>query len=128
MLEDSRCSRMVGMRAQPGIAHVAHHLIGGQILGQRTCAVEMCLHADIERIQPALQHSGLVISQIKLGQVTALKQGMRALGSSIHTMALELRARHRNGDELARSLASTHAVERLKRQRSAQPQCIAAKS
>ena len=53
---------------------------------------------------------------------------MRALGSSIHTMALELRARHRSGNELTRSLTGTHAVERLERQRSTQPQRIAAKS
>ena len=47
---------------------------------------------------------------------------MRALGSSIHTMALELRARYRSGDKLARSLAGAHAVERLERQHSTQPQ------
>ena len=128
MLEDSRCNRMVGMRAQPGIAHVAHHLVGGQILGQRTCAVKVSLHASVERVEPALQHSGLVSRQIKLGQATALKQGMRALGSSIHMMAFELRARHRSGNEFARSLAGAHAIERLKRQRSTQPQRIAAKS
>ena len=127
MLEDSRCNSMVGMRALPGIAHVAHHLVGGKILGQRTGAVEMSLHAGIERVQPALQHSGLVISQIKLGQATALKQGMRALGRGIHTMALELRARDRYGNQLARSITGTHAIERLERQHSTQPQRIAAK-
>jgi len=52
---------------------------------------------------------------------------MRALGSSIHRMALELRARHRSGNELARRLTSTHAVERLERQHGTQPQGIAAK-
>ena len=128
MLEDSRCNRMIGMRTQPWIAHVAHHLVGSQILGQCTCAVEVSLHASIERVQPALQHVGLVSSQIKLGQAAALKQGMRALGSCIHTMALELRARHRDGDELARSFAGTHTVECLERQRGTQPQRIAAKS
>lgn len=128
MLEDSRCNRMVGMRAQSGKAHVAHHLVGGQILGQRTCAVEMCLHADIERVQPALQRTGLVSRHIKLDQATALKQGMRALGSSIHMMAFELRARHRSGNEFARSLAGAHAIECFKRQHSTQPQRIAAKS
>ena len=128
MLEDSRCNRMIGMRAQPGIAHVAHHLVGGQILGQRTGAVEMRLHADVERVQPALQHTGLVSSQIKLGQATAHKQGMRALGSGIHTMALELRARHRSGNELARSITGAYTIERLERQHSTQPQRIAAKS
>lgn len=128
MLEDSRCNSMVRMRVQPGIAHVAHHLVGGQILGQRTGAIEMRLHAGIERVQPALQHSGLVRRQIKLGQATALKQGMRALSRGIHTMALELRARHRSGNELARSPTCTHAIERFERQRSTQPQRIAAKS
>ena len=53
---------------------------------------------------------------------------MRARSRGIHTMALELRARHRSGNELARSLTSTHAIERLERQHSAQPQRIAAKS
>ena len=43
-------------------------------------------------------------------------------------MALELRARDRSGNELARSLTGTRAVERLERQRSTQPQRIAAKS
>ena len=42
-------------------------------------------------------------------------------------MPLQLRARHRSGNELARSLTGAHAVERLERQRSAQPQWIAAK-
>ena len=53
---------------------------------------------------------------------------MRALGSSIHAMALELRARHRSGNELAWSFAGAHAIERLERQCSTQPQRIAAKS
>ena len=53
---------------------------------------------------------------------------MRALGSSIHTMALELRARDRYCNQLARSLAGAHAVERLERQHGTQPQRIAAKS
>ena len=92
---------MVGMRTQPGIAHVAHHLVGGQILGQRTGAVEVCLHAGIERVQPALQHTSLVSRQIKLAQATALKQDMHALSRGIHTMALELRARDRYGNQLA---------------------------
>lgn len=127
MLEDSRCNRMVGMRAQPGIAHVAHHLVSGQILGQRTGAVEVSLHAGIERVHPALQHTGLVSRQIKLGQAEALKQGMRALGSGIHTMALELRARDRSGNEFARSLAGANAIERLKRQHGTQAQRIAPK-
>lgn len=128
MLEDSRCNRMVGMRAQSGKAHVAHHLVGGQILGQRTCAVEMCLHADIERVQPAIQHSGLVSRHIKLGQATALKQGMRALSRGIHAMAFELRARDRYGNQLARSITGAYAIKRLERQHSTQPQRIAAKS
>ena len=92
---------MVGMRAQSGIAHVAYHLIGGQILGQCTGAVEMRLHAKNERVQSPLQHSSLISSQIKLGQATALKQGVRALGSGIHTMALKLRVRNRYGNQLA---------------------------
>ena len=119
---------MVGMRAQPGIAHVAHHLIGGQILGKRTCAVEMRLHAGIERVQPALQHTDLVSRHIKLGQATALEQGMRALSRGIHAMAFELRARHRYGNQFARSITGTYTIERLERQRSTQPQRIAAKS
>ena len=53
---------------------------------------------------------------------------MRALSRGIHAMAFELRARHRSGNELARSLAGAHAIERLKRQHSTQPQRIAAKS
>ena len=52
---------------------------------------------------------------------------MRALGSSIHTMALELRARDRSGNEFARRLTGTRAVECLKGQHSTQPQRIAAK-
>ena len=100
---------------------------GGQILGQRTCAVEVCLHADIERVQSPLQHSGLVSSQIKLGQATALKQGMRALSRGVHAMAFELRARHRSGNELARCLAGAHAIERLERQHGTQTQRIAPK-
>lgn len=128
MLEDSRCNRMVGMRAQPGIAHVAYHLIGGQILGQCTGAVEMRLHAKNERVQSPLQHSSLISSQIKLGQAAARKQRVRALGSGIHTMALELRARDRSGNEIARSHTGAHAIERLERQRRTKPQRIAAKS
>ena len=53
---------------------------------------------------------------------------MRALSRGIHTMTLELRARHRSGNELARRLTSTHAVERLERQHGTQPQRSAAKS
>ena len=52
---------------------------------------------------------------------------MRALGRSVHAMALELRARDRSGNELAWSLTGTHTVERLKGQHSTQPQRIAAK-
>ena len=88
----------------------------------------MRLHAGIERFQPALQHTGLVSRQIKLGQAAALKQSMRALSRDIHTMALELRARDRYGNQLARSLAGAHAVERLERQHGTQTQRIAAKS
>ena len=128
MLEDSRCNRMVGMRAQSGIAHVAHHLVGGQILDQRTGAVEMCLHAGVERGKPALQHVGLLGRKVERQSTTARKQRMCALGSSIHTMALELRARNRSCDELARSPTGAHAIERLERQRSTQPQRTAAKS
>lgn len=128
MLEDSRGNRMIGMRAQSGIAHVAHHLVGGQILGQRTGAVEVCLHAGIERVQPALQHTGLVSRHIKLGQATALKQGMHALSRGIHTMALELRACHRYGNQLARSITGAYTIERLERHHGTQPQRIAAKS
>ena len=43
-------------------------------------------------------------------------------------MAFELRARHRSGNEFARSLAGAHAIECFKRQHSTQPQRIAAKS
>ena len=114
MLEDSRCNRMVGMRAQSGIAHVAHHLVGGQILGQRTGAVEMRLHAGVKRGKPTLQHVGLLGRKVECQSTAVCKQYVRALGSSIHTMALELRARHRSGDQLARSLTSAHTVERLK--------------
>ena len=128
MLEDSRRNRMIGMRAQPGIAHVAHHLVGGQILGQRTGAVEMRLHADIERGKASLQHVGLVSRHIKLGQATTLKQGMRALSRGIHAMALELQARDRYGNQLARSITGAYAIECLERQRSTKPQRIAAKS
>ena len=53
---------------------------------------------------------------------------MRTLGSGIHTMALELRARHRYDNQLARSLTGTHAVECFEGQRSTQAQRIAAKS
>ena len=53
---------------------------------------------------------------------------MRALSRGIHTMALELRARHRSGNEFARSLAGAHAIERLERQHGTQAQRIAAKS
>ena len=88
----------------------------------------MRLHTDVERVQPALQHTGLVSRQFKLGQATALKQGMRALGRGIHTMALELRARDRYGNQLARSITGAYAIERLERQRRTQPQRIAAKS
>ena len=56
---------------------------------------------------PRSSAAALVSSQIKLGQATALKQGMRALSRGIHAMALELRARHRSGNELARCLTST---------------------
>ena len=87
----------------------------------------MRLHADIERVQPALQYTGLVSRHIKLGQATALKQVMRALSRGIHAMALELRARDRYGNQLARSLAGAHAVERLERQHGTQTQRIAAK-
>ena len=52
---------------------------------------------------------------------------MRALGSSIHTMALELRACDRYGNELARSLTGAHTVECLKRQDGTQTQRIAPK-
>ena len=87
----------------------------------------MRLHAGIERVQPALQYTGLVSRHIKLGQATALKQGMRALSRGIHAMALELRARDRYGNQLARSLAGAHAVERLERQHGTQTQQIAPK-
>lgn len=52
---------------------------------------------------------------------------MRALGSGIHTMAFELRARHRSGNELTRSLTGARTVECLKRQDGTQTQWIAAK-
>ena len=52
---------------------------------------------------------------------------MRALGSGIHTMALELRARHGGGYELAWSLTGAHTVERFERQYGTQTQRIAAK-
>ena len=128
MLENSRCNSMVRMRAQLGIAHVAHHLVGGQILSQRTGAVEMRLHAGVKRGKPALQHVGLLGRKVDCRRTAACKQHVRALGSSIHTMALELRARHRSGNELARSPTCTHAIERFEGQHSTQPQRIAAKS
>ena len=128
MLQDAGRNRMIGMRGQSGIAHVAHHLVRGQILGQRTGAVEVCLHAGIERVQSALQHVGLLDRQVECQRTATSKQRMRALGSGIHTMALELRARHRSGNELARSFTGANAIERLERQRSTQPQRIAAKS
>ena len=53
VLEDSRCNRMIGMRTQPRIANVTHHLVSSQILGQSTGAIEVRLHAGIERVQPA---------------------------------------------------------------------------
>ena len=127
MLEDSRCNSMVGMRAESGIAHVAHHLVSRQILGQRTGAVEMCLHAGVERGKPALQHVGLLGRKVKCQSTTARKQRMCALGSSIHTMALELRARNRSCDELARSPTGANTVECLKRQNGTQTQRIAPK-
>ena len=52
---------------------------------------------------------------------------MRALGSSIHTMALELRARHRSGNQLARSITGAYAIECLERQHGTQAQRIAPK-
>ena len=127
MLEDSRCNRMVRMRAQPGIAHVAHHLVRGQILGQRTGSIEVSLHASVERPEPALQHVGLLSRKIERRRTAARKQRMRALSRGIHTMALKLRSRHRSGNELTRGLTGTHAVECLERQHGAQAQRIAAK-
>ena len=52
---------------------------------------------------------------------------MRALGRSVHAMALELRACDRYGNELARSLTGTHTVECFKRQDGTQTQRIAPK-
>ena len=54
MLQDAGRDGMVGMRGQPGIAHVTHHLVGSKILGQRTGAVEVRLHAGVERFEPVL--------------------------------------------------------------------------
>ena len=52
---------------------------------------------------------------------------MHALGSSIRTMALELRARDRYGNQLARSITGAYTIERLKRQHGTQTQWIAPK-
>ena len=127
MLEDSRCNRMVGMRGQPGIAHVAYHLVGGQILGQRTGAIEVGLHASVERRQPPLQHASLINRKVECRRTAIRKKRMRTLGGGIHAMALKLRARHRSGDELARRNAGTHTVECLERQDGTQTQRIAPK-
>lgn len=127
MLEDSRRNCMIGMRAQPGIAYVAHHLVRSQILCQRTGAVEVSLHASVERLEPALQHVGFISRQVEHGRTAARKQRMRELGSGIHTMSFELRTRYRSGDKLARSSAGTHAVERLERKNGTQAQRIAPK-
>ena len=118
---------MVGMRAQSGVAHVAQHLAGDQILGQRTGAVEMCLHAGVKRGKPTLQHVSLLGRKVDYQHTAVCKQRVRAIGRSVHTMTLELRARHRSGNELTRSLTGTHAVERLERQHGTQTQRIAAK-
>ena len=52
---------------------------------------------------------------------------MRALGSSVHAMALELRACDRRRHKLARRVTGAHAIERLERQYGTQTQGIAAK-
>ena len=90
MLEDSRCNRMIGMRGQPGIAHVAHHLVRGQIFSQRAGAIEVRLHAGIERGQSAFQHPGLIGGQIECRQTATLEQRMRAFGGGVHAVAFKL--------------------------------------
>ena len=86
VLEDSRCNRMVGMRAQPGIAHVSHHLVGSQILGQCTGAIEVRLHASIERRQPPLQHASLINRKVECRRTAIRKKRIRTLGGGIHAM------------------------------------------
>ena len=118
---------MVRMRAQPGIAYVAHHLVGGQILGERTGAIEVGLHASVERRQPPLQHASLISRKVECRRTAIRKKRMRTLGGGIHAMALKLRARHRSGDEFARRNAGTHTVECLERKHGAQTQRVAPK-
>ena len=88
----------------------------------------MGLHASVERRQPPLQHASLINRKVECRRTAIRKKRIRTLGSGIHAMALELRARHRSGNELARSLTGAYSIERLERQRSTQPQRIAAKS
>ena len=84
----------------------------------RTAAAADCIHEMAEKCPDILVGAGTVVN---------LEQCKRALSRSIHAMALELRARDRQRDELARGLAGTHAIERLKRQHGTQTQRIAPK-
>lgn len=103
VLEDSRCNCMIGMRTQPGVTHIAHHLVRSQILCQRTGAVEVSLHASVERLEPALQHIDLIGRQVERNRTAASQQSVCAFGGGIHAMALKLRARHRRRHKLARA-------------------------
>ena len=118
---------MIGMRTQPGVTHIAHHLVRSQILCQRTGAVEVSLHASVERLEPALQHVGLIGRQVERNRTAASQQSMCAFGGGIHAMALKLRARHRRRHKLARSPTGTHTIKGLERQHGSQAQRIAAK-